>query len=214
MVTCVTFSCLQASIWVPTLGFTLLFGSLIVKTWRIYYIFGQINAKSFNKAKFKVSVCLSGGIHKQWREIQVNLAQWKPTDSCACPWSAGMNVCEHTLIYTCMGMAVCVIYVYESLLPHILPSTYPLPSSPHLSLLFSPFLPLPLISSPFLCTPSVPYSPLSMQPPVDWMLLLVIAAMVAVDIVFFVIVTSIDSSRFYATEQRTAVGPRGHTAHN
>ena len=45
------------------------------------------------------------------------------------------------------------------------------------------------------------------QPPKDWMLLLVIAAMVVVDLVFFVIVTAVDSSRFYATEQRTTVGP-------
>ena len=38
------------------------------------------------------------------------------------------------------------------------------------------------------------------------MLLLVIAAMVVVDLVFLVIVTADDSSRFYATEQRTMVG--------
>ena len=45
------------------------------------------------------------------------------------------------------------------------------------------------------------------QPPKDWMLLLVIGAMVVVDAVFFVIVTAVDSSRFYAVEQSTAVGP-------
>ena len=44
------------------------------------------------------------------------------------------------------------------------------------------------------------------QPPKDWILLFVIAAMVAVDLVFFVIVTAVDSPRFYATEQRTTVG--------
>ena len=38
------------------------------------------------------------------------------------------------------------------------------------------------------------------------MLLLVIAAMVVVDLVFLVIVTAVDSSRFYATEQRVTVG--------
>ena len=38
------------------------------------------------------------------------------------------------------------------------------------------------------------------------MLLLVIAAMVVVDLVFLVIVTAVDSSRFYATEQRATVG--------
>ena len=50
---------LQASIWAPSLGFTLLFGSLIVKTWRIYYIFGKITQRSLNKAqiKFKVRAC-------------------------------------------------------------------------------------------------------------------------------------------------------------
>ena len=39
------------------------------------------------------------------------------------------------------------------------------------------------------------------------MLLVVIAAMLVVDLVFLVIVTAVDSSRFYATEQRTTVGP-------
>ena len=53
---CILHVHVQASLWVPSIGFTLLFGSLIVKTWRIYYIFRQINAKDFNKAKFKVSV--------------------------------------------------------------------------------------------------------------------------------------------------------------
>ena len=38
------------------------------------------------------------------------------------------------------------------------------------------------------------------------MLLLVIAAMVVVDLVFLVIVTAVDSSRFYATEQGATVG--------
>ena len=38
------------------------------------------------------------------------------------------------------------------------------------------------------------------------MLLLVIAAMVMLDLAFLVIVTVVDSSRFYATEQRTTVG--------
>ena len=38
------------------------------------------------------------------------------------------------------------------------------------------------------------------------MLLLVIAAMVMVDLFFLLIVTAVDSSRFYATEQRTTVG--------
>ena len=53
---CIPHVHIQATIWVPSIGFTLLFGSLIVKTWRIYYIFRQINAKDFNKAKFKVSL--------------------------------------------------------------------------------------------------------------------------------------------------------------
>ena len=48
----------------------------------------------------------------------------------------------------------------------------------------------------------------------SWLMLVVVGVMVVGDLVFFVIVTSIDSSRFYATEQRTAVGPHGHTAHN
>ena len=92
------------------------------------------------------------------------------------------------------------LHLPSSLLPSLVPPLLSLPPpSPHLlSLSVHPFRSL--------------FS--SVQPPVDWMLLLVIAAMVAVDIVFFVIVTSIDSSRFYATEQRTAVGPHGHTAHN
>ena len=47
---------LQASIWAPSLGFTLLFGSLVVKTWRIYHIFGKITARNLNKAQFKVKV--------------------------------------------------------------------------------------------------------------------------------------------------------------
>ena len=63
-----------------------------------------------------------------------------------------------------------------------------------------PFTPLP---PPFFL-PLLP--PLPPQPPQDWMLLLVIAAMVVVDLAFLVIVTAVDSSRFYATEQRTTVG--------
>ena len=62
---CTSLSCsLQVSIWAPSLGFTLLFGSLIVKTWRIYYIFGKITARGFNKAKFKVKACSSSGLRE------------------------------------------------------------------------------------------------------------------------------------------------------
>ena len=54
--------------------------------------------------------------------------------------------------------------------------------------------------------PHPPTIPCLYQPPKDWMLLLVIAAMVMVDLAFLLIVTAVDSSRFYATEQRTTVG--------
>ena len=47
---------LQVSIWAPSLGFTLLFGSLVVKTWRIYHIFGKITARNLNNAQFKIKV--------------------------------------------------------------------------------------------------------------------------------------------------------------
>ena len=123
---------LQVSIWAPSLGFTLLFGSLIVKTWRIYHIFGKIMAKKFNKAKFKVRMIVS----------------------------------------------VCVCVLLENLYVDVLCL---------LSALAIPSLPPPY------------------QPPKDWMLLLVIAAMVVVDVVFLLIVTAVDSSRFYATEERTTV---------
>jgi len=61
-----TYHCLrslQASIWAPSLGFTLLFGSLVVKTWRIYHIFGKITVKNLKNAQFKVKVRAYAGMY-------------------------------------------------------------------------------------------------------------------------------------------------------
>ena len=67
--------CSQASVWAPSLGFTLLFGSLVVKTWRIYYIFGKINAKNFNKAQFKVRACASRRAERACMLLQIVLTK-------------------------------------------------------------------------------------------------------------------------------------------
>ena len=82
------------------------------------------------------------------------------------------------------------------------PFPFPSPSPSSSSLLLSSFLSSLRSSLPLPLFPSPP----SNQPPKDWMLLLVIAAMVVVDLVFLVIVTAVDSSRFYAAEQRATVG--------
>jgi len=39
-----------ARIWVVSLGFTLMYGGLFVKTWRVWKIFGQVKNNSLNKA--------------------------------------------------------------------------------------------------------------------------------------------------------------------
>ena len=36
---------LQAVIWLATIGFSLLFGTMLAKTWRVYYIFRSIKLK-------------------------------------------------------------------------------------------------------------------------------------------------------------------------
>ena len=57
---------LQTSIWAPSLGFTLLFGSLVVKTWRIYHIFGKITVNNLKKAQFKVKVRAFAGMYSTY----------------------------------------------------------------------------------------------------------------------------------------------------
>ena len=36
---------LQATIWLAAIGFSLLFGTMLAKTWRVYYIFRSVKLK-------------------------------------------------------------------------------------------------------------------------------------------------------------------------
>ena len=52
----ILFICCQTRIWIASLAFTLVFGTVFVKTWRVYYIFN--NARKQKKAHKKV-LCVS-----------------------------------------------------------------------------------------------------------------------------------------------------------
>ena len=61
LIKCDSTPSLQFDLWLGSLGFTLIFGGILVRTWRIHYIFNRIVV---SKVKAKVSV---GGDRYEWQ---------------------------------------------------------------------------------------------------------------------------------------------------